>query len=101
MLKHDIGFFKAFDSIHLNPYESQLSSASDKYNPSYPRLSCLSLENIALMRHCTIVQMISTCNFKNYTSITIMQKNVRSTLKPKNQLWKEKFILHVSLLMQR
>ena len=36
MLKHDIGFFKAFDSIHLYLYESQLSSASDKYNPSYP-----------------------------------------------------------------
>ena len=53
------------------------------------------------MRHCTIVQMISICNYKNYTSITIMQKNIRSTLKPKNQLWKEKFILHVSLLMQR
>ena len=43
MLKHDIGFFKAFDSIHLNPYESQLSSASDKYNPSYPRLLMLNL----------------------------------------------------------
>ena len=43
MLKHDIGFFKASDSIHLNPYESQLSSASDKYNPSYPRLLMLNL----------------------------------------------------------
>ena len=43
MLKHDIGFFKAFDSIHLNPYESQLSSASDKYNPSYPRPLMLNL----------------------------------------------------------
>ena len=43
MLKHDIGFFKASDSIYLNPYESQLSSASDKYNPSYPRLLMLNL----------------------------------------------------------
>ena len=43
MLKHDIGFFKASDSIHLNPYESQLSSASDKYNPSFPRLLMLNL----------------------------------------------------------
>ena len=46
MLKHDIGFFKASDSIHLNPYESQLSSASDKYNPSYPRLLMLNLNVI-------------------------------------------------------
>ena len=29
-----------------------------------------------------------------------MQKNIRSTLKPKNQLWKEKFILHVGLLIR-
>ena len=43
MLKHDIGFFKASDSIYLNPYESQLSLASDKYNPSYPRFLMLNL----------------------------------------------------------
>ena len=44
MLNHEIGFFEAFDSIHLNPYESQLSSASDKYNPSYPRFLMFNLE---------------------------------------------------------
>ena len=63
MIRHEmLAFYKALYSVCLKPYASKLPTAFiQKESPSFVWcISCLISENNALMRHCTIVQMIST-----------------------------------------
>ncbi len=64
MIRHEmLAFYKALYSVCLKPYASKLPTAFiQKEYPSFVWcISCLISENNALMRHCTIVQMISIC----------------------------------------
>ena len=86
MIRHEmLAFYKALYSVCLKPYASKLPTAFiQKESPSFVWcISCLISENNALMRHCTIVQMIST-----YTlNIELLQQGTHPlcAVKPLNE----------------